>query len=476
MNVQILRYPMITQRLAYGGGVNGPTEPGGGNWPETGNVNTGSPFDNGTVTGSPNSIVSVADNTPKVTDPNYRNGDQIPALPPISVGHINGLGSGAEQAQRDALTGHSNSMADRYQQQAYINSLYGKLGSRTSDSATMLGQMQDRNSQNLASALAARRGLNSGSATRMALWQNGQGNQQTAQMAQQSKIQEDAINRQLLAQALNAKRQFDIAQQTADTSLFGTGGNLYGSQRGQDIGIQQQSREDMLRAWAASKGFKLQEDAANSQAAGSAASAAAAAIPVIMAAASDGGEIPDPMAMGYADGGHVTGGSRDNPTDFALDMNLPPRLIREAMARAMMHARPGAESDITGGARDAYEHEMRPGRSSGDMAYASGGMTTVPPMVDGGHVPGRAKVRGDNPKNDTVLTRLSPGEGVIPRSIMKSPNAPSLAASFVEEMKQSHAKSGATEKNGSGDHAPLLARANKIKQHLKKINALLEAT
>jgi hypothetical protein len=37
-------------------------------------------------------------------------------------------------------------------------------------------------------------------------------------------------------------------------------------------------------------------------------------------------------------------------------------------------------------------------------------------MVKGGHVPGKAKVKGDSPKNDIVDAKLSPGEIVIPRS------------------------------------------------------------
>lgn len=40
-------------------------------------------------------------------------------------------------------------------------------------------------------------------------------------------------------------------------------------------------------------------------------------------------------------------------------------------------------------------------------------------MKDGGHVEGKAKVKGDSPKNDTVHAMLSPGEIVIPRSIAK---------------------------------------------------------
>jgi hypothetical protein len=49
--------------------------------------------------------------------------------------------------------------------------------------------------------------------------------------------------------------------------------------------------------------------------------------------------------------------------------------------------------------------------------YMGGGK--VAPQKDfrkGGHVPGKAKVQGDSPKNDTVDAKLSPGEVVIPRS------------------------------------------------------------
>lgn len=46
-------------------------------------------------------------------------------------------------------------------------------------------------------------------------------------------------------------------------------------------------------------------------------------------------------------------------------------------------------------------------------------------------VPGQAKVKGDSLKNDTVDAKLSPGEIVIPRSVVNSKNAPEAAARFV---------------------------------------------
>ena len=45
-------------------------------------------------------------------------------------------------------------------------------------------------------------------------------------------------------------------------------------------------------------------------------------------------------------------------------------------------------------------------------------------MQKGGHVPGRARVAGDSPTNDTVHAQLSPGEAVIPRStVQQNPQA-----------------------------------------------------
>lgn len=46
-------------------------------------------------------------------------------------------------------------------------------------------------------------------------------------------------------------------------------------------------------------------------------------------------------------------------------------------------------------------------------------------------VPGTAKVAGDSLKNDTVDAKLSPGEIVLPRTVVNSPNAPDKAAQFV---------------------------------------------
>lgn len=62
--------------------------------------------------------------------------------------------------------------------------------------------------------------------------------------------------------------------------------------------------------------------------------------------------------------------------------------------------------------------------------------THVLAMLKGGVVPGKAKVKGDSPKNDTVHAKLSPGEMVIPRSIAQHQDAPIHAAMYVAWLKK----------------------------------------
>ena len=50
---------------------------------------------------------------------------------------------------------------------------------------------------------------------------------------------------------------------------------------------------------------------------------------------------------------------------------------------------------------------------------------------DGGKVPGKAPVFGDDERNDVVPAMLSPGEIVLPRSVLSGPDAPARAADFV---------------------------------------------
>jgi hypothetical protein len=61
-----------------------------------------------------------------------------------------------------------------------------------------------------------------------------------------------------------------------------------------------------------------------------------------------------------------------------------------------------------------------------------GGETFGTPAASGGLVPGTAFMSNDSPINDTVPATLSPGEIVLPRSIMNSHNPGDVAKKFVD--------------------------------------------
>jgi hypothetical protein len=78
------------------------------------------------------------------------------------------------------------------------------------------------------------------------------------------------------------------------------------------------------------------------------------------------------------------------------------------------------------------------------------------PMKQGGPVPGQAEVRGDSPKNDTVQAKLSPGEVVIPKSVMESKDPVGEASKFVAALMK---KKGGASKSPEGDFKEALGRA-----------------
>lgn len=80
----------------------------------------------------------------------------------------------------------------------------------------------------------------------------------------------------------------------------------------------------------------------------------------------------------------------------------------------------------------------------GNPMMSQGGMT----MKQGGSVPGKAEVKGDSPENDTVDAKLSPGEVVIPRSVMESDDPVKGAADFVAALqKKGGGKDASSEKS-----------------------------
>lgn len=96
---------------------------------------------------------------------------------------------------------------------------------------------------------------------------------------------------------------------------------------------------------------------------------------------------------------------------------------RQAMERAQRD-RMGLDAQRAQSTRDAVGGLLE-----------TGAQAAFPGANSGTLVLGTPNVMGDHEANDTELVRLSPGEVVVPRSVVLSPDAPERAAAFVSRMK-----------------------------------------
>jgi hypothetical protein len=137
--------------------------------------------------------------------------------------------------------------------------------------------------------------------------------------------------------------------------------------------------------------------------------------------------MPQPMDLGQPTPASAVAGREQ--IDF-LDPNMNPQAEPPGSG-----SRPGigsAFSDLKNVGTGAYDRFARMGMPVG-LHLAAGGPVPMN-FVGGGHVPGQAQVQGDSGKNDIVPALLSPGEAVIPRSVMQSQNPATEAAAFVEHL------------------------------------------
>lgn len=125
--------------------------------------------------------------------------------------------------------------------------------------------------------------------------------------------------------------------------------------------------------------------------------------------------------------------------------NLQAQGINAQTAQANAQANSGMIGGLLSGA-GAVLGGMANG---GTVGYANGGMASstlsdyfLNPMTaaHGNTVPGTPIVKGDNPVNDTVPAVLSPGEIVIPNSILQGKNPGEEARKFVEQELAKHGK------------------------------------
>lgn len=86
-------------------------------------------------------------------------------------------------------------------------------------------------------------------------------------------------------------------------------------------------------------------------------------------------------------------------------------------------------------------------------------------LLQGGTVDGKATVKGDSVKNDTVPTMLSPGEEVLPRSVTTAKDAPEKAKEFVKHLQK---KDGEKPKGYEGVKSAKKSLKERV-EHLEKL-------
>lgn len=105
------------------------------------------------------------------------------------------------------------------------------------------------------------------------------------------------------------------------------------------------------------------------------------------------------------------------------------QLAAQGVNAGIAQANAGAVNETTKGIISGISGAMAGGATKGK--YAGGPITMADALKQGGKVPGTPMVPGDSPKNDTVHAMLSPGEIVIPRSMVEDPER---AKRFIEEL------------------------------------------
>lgn len=329
----------------------------------------------------------------------------------------------------DATQASTNVSGGLQQQQAFLNALQAQGG--VGNLANVYHQMQSV--ANGTGPNPAQAQLNE--ATRQNV------NNQAALMASQRGAGANAglIARQAAMQGANTQQQAAgqaatlgaLQQLGALNQLGGIAQNQIGNQAGALQGLNQfglQGQSNVLNSIAqqnnANVGMQSNVNNTNAQIQGQVAgqqgnllSGTVGAIGSIFGF-SKGGMVPQKMAAGgpVSGFGQYMNGSVEAPSPslgqaYGAEMETPP-----APAPAS-----SGSSDGSSSAGSLAKLAM--------MAFAS----------NGGKINGKASVKGDSLKNDTVPAMLSPGEVVIPRHVMESEDPVSNAAKFVQAvMAKSH--------------------------------------
>jgi len=309
------------------------------------------------------------------------------------------------------------------------SNVYGQLqniaaGQGPNPAQAMLNQATGQNVANQAALMAGQRGAaqNVGLMARQAA-------QQGANIQQQAAGQGATMQANQALNAIGAAG--NMANTMAANQIGATQGLTSAQLQGQQQLLNAQSAQNNVQGQLANTTMQGQQGLI-----GGGLNAAGAAFGL-----AGGGQVPQ-----YADGG-VTPGAMVAPTTgpqssvgqylqsvqggFNPGTNQGASDLQSSlsdMGDSIRSKKDGANKGLANAQQQFFQNFAGPSVSMAGMAK---GGNVGSKLKSGGHVPGQAKVKGDSLKNDTVNAKLSPGEIVIPRSVVNSKDPVRGSAEFV---------------------------------------------
>lgn len=368
----------------------------------------------------------------------YSNLDQINQA---NQGVTNQLGNQSDVQQQLSGQNGINNQSDIYaQQQGLATQLQQESqGGGPNPAQAQLAQNTGANISSQAALMAGQRGASAnpaliareagmqGAATQQGAVGQAATMQAQQQLAAQQQLQQQQQNLSGLAttqvgQQLSGQNNLTNQALSQQGQLLGSLGQQNANQAG--ITNTQQSGQNTMNAAAQQEAYKAANAIPN--ALGSAAS-------LLLA---KGGEVENPKLQAVS------------PKDrFPSHAMMAPHLKEMATlyhAHSFKNARYQPETKMaSGGDVQAYSGQTNSLNVGGSLK-------------SGGKVPGKAQVSGDSQTNDTVAAKLSPGEVVLPRSVMNSQDPVSAAAQFVKALQ---AKKGMSGNSQESDFKEALKRA-----------------
>lgn len=324
---------------------------------------------------------------------------------------------GAQDAQAQ-LTGLKDQRSEFGQ--ALANQALGKAPSITE---AQLKQAMDRNLSQQIAAAKANRAVNPALQARMVNQQAGQAAQATAQQAAINRLAEQQANQQQFANYLGQQ------QQAGAQYLSGAGQSQSGVMNTQFANQQ--------------RGINMFQGAA--QAGMSAAAMMSDRNLKTLIKKYNKGGVVKPKKM--ADGGKV---SASNSIENIVGGAGVPDAFADKDSMQKMGGNLGSILSKLG-APDATMMAGGPMDALGGAGGAEGLMAAAPMMVanKGAVVPGQAKVNGDSEKNDTVPALLSPGEVVVPRTVVAK-GSKAVAKFVAQAIKEKQGSTDDVQKKSEG--------------------------